>query len=106
MCRGNENSIVVCGRYVSYWGSEFVSPRTLVTAGHCVYIKHSPVPGRDGWVKKIQVMPGRNGSDLPFGGISATEVWSVKGWGDQGQENYDYGAIILPSPSLRKLPVR
>ena len=72
---------------------------------NCVYIKHSPVPGRDGWVKKIQVMPGRNGSDLPFGGISATEVWSVKGWGDQGQENYDYGAIILPSPSLRKLPV-
>ena len=75
----------------------FISPRTLVTAGHCVYIKHSGVPGRDGWVKKIQVMPGRNGSDLPFGGLSATEFWTVKGWGDQGLESYDYGAIILPA---------
>jgi glutamyl endopeptidase len=75
----------------------FISPRTLVTAGHCVYIKHSGVAGRDGWVKKIQVMPGRNGTELPFGGITATEFWSVQGWGDQGQENYDYGAIILPA---------
>ena len=75
----------------------FISPRTLITAGHCVYIKHSGVPGRDGWVKKIQVMPGRNGTELPFGGISATEFWSVQGWGDQGLENYDYGAIILPA---------
>jgi V8-like Glu-specific endopeptidase len=75
----------------------FISPRTLVTAGHCVYIKNSGVPGRDGWVKKIQVMPGRNGSELPYGGITATEFFSVKGWGDQGSENYDYGAIILPS---------
>lgn len=76
----------------------FISPRTLVTAGHCVYIKHSGVPGRDGWVKKIQVMPGRNGTELPFGGITATEFWSVKGWGENGQENYDYGTIILPAP--------
>lgn len=74
----------------------FISPRTLVTAGHCVYIKHSPVPQRNGWVKKIQVMPGRNGDELPFGGISATEFWTVKGWGEQGLENFDYGAIILP----------
>jgi glutamyl endopeptidase len=76
----------------------FISPRTLVTAGHCVFIKHSGVPGRDGWVKKIQVMPGRNGTEVPFGGISSTEFWSVKGWGESGLENYDYGAIILPSP--------
>lgn len=75
----------------------FISPRTLVTAGHCVYIKHSGVPGRDGWVKKIQVMPGRNGTEVPFGGLSATEFWTVQGWGEKGLENYDYGAIILPA---------
>ena len=79
----------------------FISPRTLVTAGHCVFIKHSGVPGRDGFVKKIQVMPGRNGQQVPFGGMSATEFWTVKGWADQGLETYDYGAIILPS----KFPV-
>lgn len=75
----------------------FISPRTLVTAGHCVYIKGSNIPGRDGWVKKIQVMPGRNESQLPFGAITATEFWSVKGWGENGMETYDYGAIILPA---------
>jgi glutamyl endopeptidase len=42
-------------------------------------------------------MPGRNGTELPFGGMSATEFWTVQGWGDQGLENYDYGAIILPA---------
>jgi V8-like Glu-specific endopeptidase len=76
----------------------FISPRTLVTAGHCVFIKHSNKPGRDGFVKKIQVMPGRNGSDVPFGGLTATEFWTVKGWADDGLETTDYGAIILPSP--------
>ncbi len=76
----------------------FISPRTLITAGHCVYIKNSGMPGRDGWAKKIQVMPGRNGTELPFGGISATEFWTVEGWGLQGKEIYDYGAIILPGP--------
>jgi V8-like Glu-specific endopeptidase len=75
----------------------FISPRTLVTAGHCVYIKHSGIPGRDGWAKKIQVMPGRNGTEVPFGGLTATEFWTVQGWGEQGLENYDYGAIILPA---------
>jgi V8-like Glu-specific endopeptidase len=75
----------------------FISPRTLVTAGHCVFIQHSGIPGRDGWVKKIQVMPGRRGTEVPFGAITATEFWSVKGWGEKGLENYDYGAIILAS---------
>lgn len=75
----------------------FISPRTLVTAGHCVFIKGSGVPGRDGFVKKIQVMPGRNGSQVPFGGLTATEFWTVKGWADNGLETFDYGAIILPS---------
>jgi len=81
----------------------FISPRTLITAGHCVYIQHSGVPGRDGWVKKIQVMPGRNGQVLPFGGKSATEFWTVQGWGLRGLENYDYGAIILPAPFEQEL---
>ncbi|MEX2233629.1 MAG: serine protease [Cyclobacteriaceae bacterium] len=76
----------------------FISPRTLITAGHCVCIKHNPLPSRNGWVKKIQVLPGRNGSNLPFGGITATEFWSVKGWVENGLENYDYAAIILPAP--------
>jgi glutamyl endopeptidase len=62
-----------------------------------VFINHSNVPGRDGFVKKIQVMPGRNGSQVPFGGVTATEFWTVKGWAENGLETFDYGAIILPA---------
>lgn len=76
----------------------FISPRTLATAGHCVFIKNSGVPGRDGFVKKIQVLPGRNADQAPFGALTATEFWTVKGWADSGLDTLDYGAIILPAP--------
>jgi V8-like Glu-specific endopeptidase len=81
----------------------FISPRTLVTAGHCVYIKHSGVQGRDGFVKKIQVLPGRDGANVPFGGLTATEFWTVTGWTVQGHENFDYGAIVLPAAFAQNL---
>lgn len=91
-------SLLITGADNSQWIGTgwFISPRTLVTAGHCVYIKNSDVEGRDGWVKKIQVIPGRNGEKVPYGGITATEFWTVRGWGDDGLESHDYGAVILP----------
>jgi len=75
----------------------FIGPHTLMTAGHVVYIKNSGVPGRDGWVKKIQVMPGRNGGTLPFGSVTSTNFRSVTGWTGSGDQNFDYGAIIIPT---------
>ncbi len=68
-----------------------------MTAGHVVHIKNSGVPGRDGWVKSIQVMPGRNGGTLPYGSATSTSFRSVKGWTDNGDQTFDYGAIILPT---------
>jgi glutamyl endopeptidase len=75
----------------------FIGPHTLMTAGHVVFIKNSGVPGRDGWVKNIKVMPGRNGSTLPYGSVTSTFFHSVLGWTNDGDENYDYGAIIIPT---------
>lgn len=75
----------------------FVGPHTLITAGHVVYIKNSGVPGRDGWVRQIRVMPGRNGNMLPYGAVTSTNFRSVTGWTQDGNENFDYGAIILPT---------
>jgi V8-like Glu-specific endopeptidase len=75
----------------------FVSPRTLVTAGHCVFIKNSGRPNREGWVKSIQVMPGRDGIKLPFGTVTSTQFFTVKGWAETGDEAYDYAAIIVPT---------
>src|SRR5215211_4185917 len=75
----------------------FIGPHTLITAGHVVHIKNSGVPGRDGWVKSIRVMPGRNGNSLPYGAVTSTSFRSVTGWTQNGDQNYDYGAIILPT---------
>jgi V8-like Glu-specific endopeptidase len=92
-------SLLITARDASQWVGTgwFIGPRTLITAGHCVCIKGSMDPNRDGWVKSIQVMPGRTGATLPFGAVTSTMFWSVKGWVESGDENYDYGAIIIPT---------
>ena len=69
----------------------FIGPHTLITAGHCVYIKGS------GWVKSITVMPGRNGNSLPFGSATTSNFHAVTGWTKDDDPNFDYGAIILPT---------
>jgi V8-like Glu-specific endopeptidase len=98
-------SLLITARDGSQWigTAWFVSKRTLVTAGHCVFIKNSGVAGRDGWVKSIQVLPGRDEDEFPFGKATSTHFHSVVGWTESGDENYDYGAIILPA-ALPKHP--
>ena len=93
-------SLLITARDGSQWAGTgwFISSRTLVTAGHCVFITNSGVPGRDGFVRGIEVMPGRDGVSLPFGAVTSTEFWTVQGWADGGDENYDYGAIVIPTP--------
>lgn len=73
----------------------FIGPHTLATAGHCLFINNSGVPGRDGWVRSISVMPGRNANTLPYGAITSTNFRSVRGWTESRDQNFDYGAIIL-----------
>jgi glutamyl endopeptidase len=75
----------------------FLGPHTLGTAGHVVFIKNSGVPGRDGWVRSIQVIPGRNGNQQPYGSVTSNNFRSVTGWTNNGDQNYDYGAILLPT---------
>lgn len=91
-------SLLITARDGSRWIGTgwFIGPHTLMTAGHVVFIKNSGVPGRDGWVRSIDVMPGRNGSSLPYGTIRSTSFRSVTGWTNNGDENFDYGAIIIP----------
>jgi V8-like Glu-specific endopeptidase len=92
-------SLLITARDNSQWIGTgwFIGPHTLATAGHCVYIKNSGVPGRDGWVKSISVMPGRNGNSLPYGSVISTNFRTVAGWANSGDQNYDYGAIIIPT---------
>lgn len=75
----------------------FIGRRVLATAGHVVFI-NSPSPARRGWVRSIDVMPGRDGSDLPYGTVTSTRFYSVRGWTEHADEEYDYGAIVLDTP--------
>ncbi|MCP5086452.1 MAG: S8 family serine peptidase [Rhodobacteraceae bacterium] len=75
----------------------FIGPRTLVTAGHVVFITNSPVAERNGWVRRIDVMAGRNGSSLPFGSVTSEVFHSVVGWTENANQQYDYGAITIPT---------
>ena len=92
-------SLLITARDGSMWIGTgwFIGPHTLMTAGHVVYIKNSGVAGRDGFVRSIKVMPGRNGSTLPYGSVTTSNLRTVRGWVDDGDEDHDYGAIILPT---------
>ncbi len=74
-----------------------VGPRLVVTAGHCIYIR-SNIPARNGWVKRVVVMPGRDGTSLPFGSTVSTNFRTVNAWANSGNHEYDYGAILLNTP--------
>ncbi len=90
-------SLLITARDGSMWIGTgwFIGPHTLMTAGHVVYIKNSGVAGRDGFVRSIKVMPGRNGTTLPYGSVTSSNLRTVQGWATNGDEEHDYGAIIL-----------
>lgn len=67
-----------------------IGPRTIATAGHCVYDTDN-----NEWASSITVYPGRNGSSTPYGSANACYLWSVLGWVQNEDPRYDYGSIIL-----------
>ncbi|HEU4455516.1 MAG TPA: serine protease, partial [Longimicrobium sp.] len=80
----------------------FVGKHTLITAGHCVFVRDPKRPTANGWVRSIRVIPGRNGrgpGSEPFGSVTATRFRSVSGWVEKGNADSDYGAIFLPPGS-------
>jgi V8-like Glu-specific endopeptidase len=68
-------------------------PRTVVTAGHCVYLHE-----HGGWARRVEVYPGRNGADTSLGRYDSDDLHSVTGWTVEKNLALDYGAITLPQP--------
>ena len=79
----------------------FISPRTLVTSGHCVAVFRPDTPAH-GMVRRILIMPARNGetdaSNSHFGWIQVEQenLRVHESWLQHGILDFDYGAIILP----------
>ncbi len=69
----------------------FVAPRTLITAGHCVY---DPVE-LGGWARMITVMPGRNGDSTSLGIADSSRFSTTDRWIEHQDADYDYAAIHL-----------
>ena len=70
----------------------FIGARTLVTAGHCVYLQ-----SQGGWARKIEVSPGANGTARPYGTAVSTTFRSVRGWVSGTKPECDYGCIVMPA---------
>jgi glutamyl endopeptidase len=70
-----------------------IGPNTVATAGHCV---HTGGPG-GAWrpVASFRIYPGRDGTASPYGFCTARTLFSVIGWTNSSNEEYDYGAIKL-----------
>jgi glutamyl endopeptidase len=76
----------------------FITPRTIVTAGHCVHIKTRRIGQRTRPVKRIEVIPGRNGDSHPFRSATSTTFHAPDEWIEGAQDNHDYAVILLDEP--------
>ena len=70
----------------------FISKDTVATAGHCV---HTGGSGGFYPVTSFRVYPGADGSKTPYGYCTAKRLYTIAGWANGGNEEYDYGAIKL-----------
>ena len=71
----------------------FIGPRTIITAGHCVYAR-----SMGGWAEEITVIPGRDGDDQKFGQVTSATFDTISRWIEDQDPDFDYAAIHLPAP--------
>jgi glutamyl endopeptidase len=68
-------------------------PRTVITAGHCVYQTQF-----GSWATTIRVHLAVNGTNQEYYPVQESHsLHSVEQWTNGGDPAYDYGAVILPS---------
>jgi V8-like Glu-specific endopeptidase len=88
--------IITAANGAKYLGTGwFIGPHTVMTVGHDVFYHDA-----GGWAKQIEIIPGRNGVNLPFKSQITKSFRSVVGWTKNKDANYDYGAIILSDNTL------
>jgi glutamyl endopeptidase len=88
--------LITAANGARYTGSGFfINQRCIITSGHCVFMSNA-----GGWVRSIQVIPGRDGANAPFGSQVSTNFRTVAGWTQNSNADFDQGAVILPDDTL------
>lgn len=88
--------VITASNGARYIGSGFfINQRCIITSGHCVFIPHL-----ESWASSIQVIPGRDAINAPFGSQVCSNFRSIVGWVNNRNEDFDQGAIILPDNTL------
>ena len=78
-------------RYGKFMGTGwFAGPRTVITAGHCVYDAQM-----GGWAEEIIVRPGLSGTRAPYEPQAAREFSTTDRWLESYDPDFDYAAIHL-----------
>jgi len=87
----------VCKLRVSYPSGKaamgsgvLVGATTVLTAGHVVYQDDD-----GGWASSIEVIPGYDDGDAPYGRHYAASMMTLRGWIEDETSEYDFGALSL-----------
>jgi glutamyl endopeptidase len=77
----------------------FIGPRTVLTAGHCVFSNHF----FGGWASSIEVIPGLLGAGpddetRPYGSVTSEQFSSIDRWTETEDADFDMGCIHLDEP--------
>jgi glutamyl endopeptidase len=75
----------------------FAGPKTLITAGHCVY----DLAFLGGWAKEIRIFPGRNGVRELFPKLSSKRFSTTDRWFSAKDPDFDYAAIHRGDDALQ-----
>lgn len=88
-------ALEIDGPWGAFVGTGWLAgPRTIITAGHCVY--DSTQMG--GWAREIVISPGRDGDERPFSSLKSEKFSTVDRWRSNQDPDFDIAAIHLKEP--------
>lgn len=77
----------------------FITDRVILTAAHAIFVPGGGPTG--GMIQSMLVVPGRNGSNTPFGAAKTTNFYVPDMWLQHQLSDFDYAlAFVPPAPQV------